>query len=135
MMKPSPLLLALITAACASPRPQFYPNDHYQQAGPDAAKRDADACLKEAKDYVKANPMKPIAQKTAWGAATGAAMGAVIGAITGDFRGALESGAAAGGAGGLVGGSAVAAMNPDDLVRAYTDRCLAEKGYSVLGWR
>lgn len=134
-MKRTVFLLSFALAACASPRPQFYPNDHYREVGEDFAKKDADACLQEAKAYVKANPMKPIAQKTAWGAATGAAMGAVIGAITGDFRGALESGAAAGGAGGLVGGSAQAAMNPDDLVRAYTDRCLADKGYSVLGWR
>lgn len=136
MKRPVPACLALLAAAaCASPRPQFYPNDHYQQVGPDAAKADADACLKDAKAFVKANPLKPIGEKTAWSAATGAAVGAVVGAITGDFRGALESGAAAGGAGGLVGGAAHEAMNPDDLVRAYADRCLAEKGYSVLGWR
>jgi outer membrane lipoprotein SlyB len=129
------LLAAAAVAACASPRPKFYPNDHYRMVGDDAAKKDADACLAEAKSYLKSNPMKPIAKKTGVGAAMGAAVGAIVGAITGDFRGALESGAAAGAASGLVGGTADAALNPDDLVRAYTDRCLAEKGYSVLGWR
>jgi hypothetical protein len=128
------LVSAAALAACASPRPRFYPNDRYKQAGEETAKADADACMKEAKDYVKANPLKPVGEKTAWGAATGAAMGAVIGAITGDFRGALESGAAAGGVGGAAQG-AYEGTRPDDLVRAYTDRCLAEKGYSVIGWR
>lgn len=135
MRRLRPLAAAALLAACASPRPKFYPNEHYRAVGEDAAKKDAEACMAEGKAYVKANPVKPIARKTAWGAAMGAAMGAVIGAITGDFKGALESGAAAGGAGGLIGGTADAAMNPDDLVKAYTDRCLAEKGYSVLGWR
>jgi len=129
------LLAAFALAACASPRPKFYPNDHYRMVGDDAANKDADACVAEAKAYVKSNPAKPIARKTGVGAVMGAAMGAVIGAITGDFKGALESGAAAGGASGLIGGGADAAMNPDELVRSYTDRCLAEKGYSVLGWR
>jgi hypothetical protein len=132
------LLLALLAAAalsaCASPRPKFYPNQHYQEVGADEAKKDADACYQEAKAFVKANPMTPVARRTGWGAATGAAMGAVIGAITGDFRGALESGAAAGGVGGAAQG-AYEGTQPDELVRAYTDRCLAEKGYSVLGWR
>lgn len=135
-MRPLPfaLLAAALLAACASPRPKFYPNRYYQEVGQDAAERDAAVCMKEAKAFVKTNRLGQAGEKTAWGAATGAAMGAVIGAITGDFRGALESGAAAGGVGGAAQG-AYASTKPDDLVRAYTDRCLAEKGYSVLGWR
>lgn len=129
-----PLLAAAALAACASPKPRFYPNQRYQEVGEAEARKDADACVKEAKEFVKANRTGQLAKRTTWGAATGAAMGAVIGAITGDFRGALESGAAAGGVGGAAQG-AYEGTQPDDLVRAYTDRCLAEKGYSVLGWR
>jgi uncharacterized protein YcfJ len=129
------IVVAVSALACASPRPKFYPNDHYRQMGDDGAKRDGDECMSQAKAYVKANPTKAIAAKTGWGAFMGAAVGGVIGAITGDFRGAIASGAAAGGVGGAVSGTADAATRPDDLVRAYTDRCLAEKGYSVLGWR
>ena len=127
-------LAGLLTAACASPRPKFYPNERYPSVGEEQAKKDTDECLAKAKEYLKENPAKPIARKTAWGAATGAVFGAIIGAITGDFRGAVESGAAVGGAGGAMQG-AVDANSPDGIVRAYTDRCLAERGYSVLGWR
>ena len=128
------LTLAAILSACAAPRPKFYPNERYPSVGEDQAKKDTDECLSRAKTYMKENPLKPIAQKTAWGAATGAAFGAIIGAITGDFRGALASGAAVGGASGALQGT-FDANTPDGVVRAYTDRCLAEKGYSVLGWR
>ncbi|MDE2141223.1 MAG: hypothetical protein KGJ84_02275 [Elusimicrobia bacterium] len=127
-------LAGLLTAACAAPRPKFYPNERYPSVGEEQAKKDTDECLAKAKDYLKENPVKPVARKTAWGAAGGAALGAIVGAITGDFKGALESGAAVGGASGAIQGVADA-NTPDGVVRAYTDRCLAEKGYAVLGWR
>lgn len=128
------VLLAGLTAACASPRPKFYPNDRYPSIGDEQANKDIDECLAKAKEYLKENPIKPVARNAGWGAATGAAVGAVVGAITGDFRGALESGAAAGGAGGVIQGAAESST-PDGVMRAYTDRCLAQKGYVVLGWR
>ena len=135
MTRPLALLVAAaLCAGCASPRPKFYPDDRYKTAGEDQAKRDTDECLAKAKAYIKDHPVAQAAKKTGWGAAVGAAIGAVIGLILGDFRGAIESGAAAGGVGGAVNGAADA-NKPSDLVRAYTDRCLAEKGYTVLGWR
>ena len=123
-----------ILAGCASPRPRLYPNDHYKQVGEPQSKKDADECLAKAKDYLKQNPVAPVARKTAWGAFVGALMGGVIGVITGDFGGAIASGAAAGGVGGAAQG-AYDANTPDGVVRGYTDRCLAERGYDVIGWR
>lgn len=128
------LCLAAALAACASPRPKFYPNDHYPSVGETQAEKDTDECLAEAKKYLKDNPLKPVAKDAGWGAVTGAAVGAVVGAITGDFEGALTSGAAAGGAGGVVSGAA-RGSEPDAVIRAYTDRCLAQRGYQVIGWR
>ena len=128
------LISASLTTACASPRPKFYPNGHYKAVGEDQARKDADECLAAAKAYVKDHPAQQAAKKTGWGAVTGAAIGAALGLILGDFRGAIESGAAAGGIGGAAQGAADG-TKPSDLVRAYTDRCLDEKGYSVLGWR
>lgn len=122
------------SAACASPRPKLYPNERYKQAGDDGAQRDIKECMTEAKHFVKANRLSPAAEKTTWGAATGAAMGVVFGLITGDLNRAVSSGAAVGAVGGAASG-AHAATQPDELERAFTDRCLAEKGYSVLGWR
>ena len=128
------LAAAALVAACASPRPKFYPNDYYKAVGEDQAKKDTEECLAKAKAYVKDHPVQQAAKKAGWGAATGAAIGAIVGLILGDFRGALESGAAIGGIGGAAQGAADG-TRPGDLVRAYTDRCLDEKGYSVLGWR
>ena len=128
------VVAAALCAACASPRPKFYPNEHYARVGDGHAQKDADECLAKAKAYIKEHPVEHAAKRAGWGAAVGAAMGAVVGLILGDFRGAIESGAAAGGVGGAAQGAAEG-VRPDDLVRAYTDRCLDEKGYSVLGWR
>ena len=128
------IIAAAAIVACASPRPKFYPNDRYPSIGEAQAQKDTDECLAEAKQYLKDTPFKPVAKNIGWGAATGAAIGAVVGAITGDFGGALASGAAAGGAGGAIQGTAEAS-SPDAVVRAYTNRCLATRGYEILGWR
>lgn len=134
-MNASPLaLLLLLAAACASPRPVLYPDERLKTIGEAAAKADIDDCLAQAKAYLKANPMKPIARRTGWGSAVGAAMGAVAGAITGNIGDAVASGAAIGAVGGGAQGIAESAT-PDQVQRAFTQRCLAEKGYSVIGWR
>ena len=61
-------------------------------------------------------------------------MGAVFGAFTGNYRRAVAEGAAVGAAAGLLHG-AYEAGSPDEIQRAYTQRCLAEKGWSVIGWK
>jgi hypothetical protein len=128
-----PFLLLLI-CACATPRPVFYPNDKLKAVGPEAAQHDVDECLAQSKEYIKTNNLKPIARKTGWGAATGAAMGAALGLITGDIGRAASEGAAVGGVGGAMGG-AYENSKPDAITRAFTERCLAEMGYSTLGWK
>jgi hypothetical protein len=127
------LLAGCLAAGCASPRPKFYPDEKYKTAGEAQTKKDTDECLANAKAYIKEHPVQNTAKKTGFGAFTGALIGATVGLILGDFKGAIESGAAVGGVGGAVSGAADA-NKPGALVRAYTDRCLAEKGYTVLGW-
>lgn len=127
-------LAVLVAAGCASPRPKFYPNDHYRDVGDPAAQKDADECLTKAKEYVKAHPEEVVAKKTSWGAAVGAVIGGAIGLVTGNIARSVEVGAAAGGANGAMNGAA-AANTPDGLQRAFTNRCLADKGYEVIGWR
>lgn len=128
------LLGVLLLAACSHPRPVVYPDERYKAGGEEAAKADADLCLKEAKAYLKANPAKRVAKRTGVGAMFGAAMGAVFGAFTGNYRRAIAEGAAVGAAGGLLHG-AYEAGSPDEIQRAYTQRCMAEKGWSVIGWK
>ncbi len=133
-MKRFGVVILLLSAACATPRPVFYPNEKLKASGPDAAQLDVDECLAQSKNYIKTNNLKPIARKTGWGAATGAAMGTVLGLITGDIGRAATQGAAVGGVGGAMGG-VYENSKPDGLTRAFTERCLAEKGYSTLGWK
>lgn len=128
------VLGVLLLAACSHPRPVVYPDERYKAGGEAAAKADADLCLKEAKAYLKANPAKRVAKRTGVGAMFGAAMGAVFGAFTGNYRRAISEGAAVGAAGGLLHG-AYEAGSPDEIQRAYTQRCMAEKGWSVIGWK
>lgn len=128
------VLGVLLLASCSHPRPVVYPDERYKAGGEEAAKADADLCLKEAKAYLKANPAKRVAKRTGVGAMFGAAMGAVFGAFTGNYRRAIAEGAAVGAAGGLLHG-AYEAGSPDEIQRAYTQRCMAEKGWSVIGWK
>lgn len=128
------LAAALLLGACSHPRPVVYPDERYKAGGEEAAKADADACLKEAKAYLKANPAKRVAGRTARGGVFGAFMGMVFGAFTGNYRRAVAEGAAVGAAAGLAQG-AWEAGSPDEIQRAYTQRCMAEKGWSVIGWK
>ena len=133
-MRRSPLLVLVLAVACAHPRPVLYPDEHLKTVGKPASHKDVDTCLAEAKVYLKANPAKPIARRMGKGAVVGAVMGTVFGAFTGNFGRAIAQGAAVGAAAGLV-HSAYEAGSPDEIQRAYTQRCLAEKGYSVIGWK
>lgn len=127
-------MLLIVAAACAHPRPVLYPNEHLKTVGKPVSQKDTDECLAQAKLYLKANPAKPIARKMARGSVTGAVMGAVTGLILGDFKSAIATGAAIGAAAGLTHG-AFEAGSPDEIQRAYTQRCLGEKGYAVIGWK
>lgn len=128
------MLAACLLAACAHPRPVIYPDEHYKTAGEAAAQQDADQCLKDAKAYLKANPAKKIGGRAVRGGMFGAFMGMVFGAFTGNYARAVSEGAAVGAAGGVAGG-VWEAGSPDEIQRAYTQRCLAEKGWSVIGWK
>ena len=119
----------LLVIGCAS-RPQLYPNKKLQSVGKEQADRDIDDCKKLADNYLASGKGKAIASGAGSGAVVGAAAGAVLGAFTGNLgRGALHGGAV----GGAVGGTS-AAMSPDQVKRNFVNRCLAERGYEVIGW-
>jgi hypothetical protein len=133
-MRRSSLCLLLLAASCAHPRPVLYPDAHLKDVGEEASRKDVDDCLARAKAHLKAHPARKIARRTGAGAIAGAAMGTVFGAFTGDYERAISEGAAVGAAGAAVQGG-FEAGSPDEIQRAFTQRCLAEKNYSVLGWR
>ena len=133
-MNRSAFLALLLAAGCAHPRPVLYPDEHLKSVGEPAAQADVDQCVADAKVYLKANPAKKVAGHAVRGGVFGAIMGVVFGAFTGNYARAVSEGAAVGAAGGAVGG-AWQAGSPDEIQRAYAQRCLADKGYSVIGWK
>lgn len=125
----------LLAAACAHPRPVIYPDARFKApGGEEAARADVEACLSEAKAYLKANPAKRIGKRVGAGAVAGAVMGTVVGAFTGNYARAVSEGAAVGGTGGALHG-AYESGSPDEIQRAYAARCLADKGWSLIGWK
>lgn len=126
---------------CSSSRPVVYPNDKAQQAGPQVVQADIDECLRRAEEFASGSGRsgdvaKGAAERAAVGAGVGAAAGAAGGAIYGDAGRGAASGAAGGAAAGLLSGifAGMGDDGPDPVVRSFVERCLAEKGYDVIGW-
>ena len=136
MLRPPVLLfvLALLaTSACAT-RPIVYPNEKLRQSGQVAVQADTDACLAEAKEYLESGRVPELAKQTGGGAVVGGAVGAAVGAVRGSVGRGATAGAAGGAAGGLVHGL-WHWRDPDPVEKRYVERCLAERGYDVIGWR
>jgi uncharacterized protein YcfJ len=127
-------LLASLTLGCATKSPVLYPNHKLDEVMQDEVDRDIATCEAQAKEYV-ANPSR--AERSAEGAvvggAVGGASGAAAGAVLGNVGRGAGAGAAAGAAGGLVSGI-FRSRNPDPVYARFVERCLANKGYEVIGW-
>lgn len=126
-------LCLLLLAGCASQRPVLYPNSTLQQGGQAAGDQAIEACMQQAKasglDYSKGNTVR----RTAESGAVGGAGGAVAGAIYGNAGRGAAAGAAGGATAGLI-RSMFARNDPAPVYRSYVNRCLADKGYSPIGW-
>jgi hypothetical protein len=131
------LILATFLLACASPRPVLYPNATYERVGKETADADVDTCVARAKESVPSRDAQEVATDTAGNAGAGAAAGAAAGAIGGGGAGiGAAIGAASAATFGFVKGLfRLGTRGPDDVQRHYAERCLAERGYEVIGWR
>lgn len=96
--------------------------------GVDSARYEQD--LTECRAY--AEQVSP-AREAVVGAGLAAALGAAIGAIAGAFGGSAGSGAATGAAIGGVTGTAAGGAGGVSEQKQIIDRCLAGRGYNVLG--
>ncbi len=115
--------------------PVLYPNAHYHEVGPEVADMDIHGCMYRAETGVgNKSTAGTVAANTAGGAALGAALGAIGGAITGNAGTGAAVGAAVGGAGGLAKGTMDSREN-DPTFQGFVERCLAERGYEVIGWK
>ena len=122
-------ILLLLLVSCAS-KPVLYPNKKYKSVGKEAASKDIETCMADADQFIDSPRGKKILKSAGKGSILGGAIGAISGLLTGDIGGSIVSGAAIGATAGGVG----EAISPDDLKRAYVNRCLKEKRYEVIGW-
>ena len=80
------LIILLLVAGCAAPKPILYPNAHSQQVGKEVADRDIDECREMTKDAgatASQGKSGQVAGSTTAGGAIGSAAGAVGGAVVG----------------------------------------------------
>ncbi|MFG1481298.1 cell envelope biogenesis protein OmpA [Halobacteriovorax sp. HFRX-2_2] len=130
-MKIFSLLLLLTITACAS-KPKLYPNSAYQKYGKVQADRDIEICMAKADEFLESDRGRQMVREGGKGAAWGAIVGAVASAV---FGGNAGKGAAQGAAIGGASGAASAGLSEDQIKQRFVNRCLAEKGYEVIGWR
>jgi len=139
------LLLIALALGCASnggsgrgwrnQKPQLYPNEHYQNVGIEAAEMDVAECMYQADQGAPTDSVaKDAAVNTVGGAAGGAALGAIGGAIAGNAGTGAAAGAAVGAAAG-VGKTIYDTSKPQETYKGWTEACLREKGYEVIGWK
>ncbi len=126
----------LFIAGCAEKRPVLYPNYHLKQVGMSRAEADINECMRLASEYgVRNETGQRVLKKTAANAAVGAAAGGVGAAVLGRNVGkGAAVGASVTGAATLT-RELLKSDTPDPLFRRYVEKCLREKGYSVIGWR
>ncbi|MGR8922055.1 MAG: glycine zipper family protein [Gammaproteobacteria bacterium] len=133
------LLLAafvLLLAACATGKPVVYPNAHSRAVGQAQLEADILECgrLAESAGANSSNQaVNRAAKRTVRGGGVGAATGAVGGAIAGNAGRGAAIGAASGATAGLL-HSLLGETTPNSTYRSFVTRCLADRGYEVVGW-
>ena len=132
------LLAVAVTTACSSSpkRPVFYPNAHLNQVGGHVAQQDIDACMQLAHTSgVNQTKDGEVGRKAASGAAIGSAGAGAWTLVRGGSVGErMAAGAAAGAATGAVRGG-IQSTEQSPIFKNFVNRCLSEKGYSVIGWQ
>ena len=132
------LVIASIAGCSSSPkRPVLYPNQHLNRVGGHIAQRDIDACMQLARSSgVNVTKDGEVGRKAASGAALGGVSTGVYGAVRGssDVGNRALAGAAAGAATGAVRGG-IQSTEQSPLFMKFVNKCLSDKGYSVIGWQ
>ena len=131
-------MLILAIASC-SYRPVLAPNTKFTSVGNEKANQDVDLCIADADEYLRQYKMQKIAKESARKAAIGAGVGAISGVLSkGNLKSTLTGGLVGAGVGAIIGAAMSAGedkITPDQMKQKYVNQCLANEGYSVLGWQ
>jgi outer membrane lipoprotein SlyB len=127
-------LTVALNACAAMQRPVLYPNAHLKDVGDATAQRDIDECLQLAENSGISKSNNQVVKRGAEGAAVGAAAGSV-GTLAGG--GNVGAGAGVGAAIGATAGSVRGALSDhgNPTYRNFTQHCLQDRGYDVIGWQ
>ncbi len=130
------IALTATAVGCAA-RPVVYADARSGGADPRNIERDVDECLALARRHAREGRAlgREATRNTVGGAAVGGATGAVAGAIWGSAGRGAATGAAVGATSGLLRTIFRSRSGDDPVLRRYTERCLADRGHDVLGWR
>jgi len=131
------LAVAAISGCASQPKqPLLYPNNHLNEVGEQTAQQDISACIEMARaSSVNETKDGEVGRKAAGGAAVGGASAAAWGLVRGGSVGnrALAGAAAGATAGAVHGGLQSTETSP--LFKNFVNKCLSDKGYSVVGWQ
>lgn len=129
------LAAVLATIGCSSTRPVLYPNEQFNTVGADAVDQEIEFCIElaEAAGADSGSGYGTVAAKTAGRTAVGAASGAVGGAIVGSAGTGSAIGAASAAIASLL-YSLFSAEARSPAFENFVNRCLAERGYEIVGW-
>lgn len=133
----SALILSLLVFSC-SYEPILDENQKYRMTPQDQIDEDVKQCKERADNHLKGRKLKRAGKQAVRSSATGAIVGGALGLFLGGSGRALARGAGIGAGVGAVAGAASVAgegkLSKDQIKQRYVNRCLNEKGYSVLGW-
>ena len=137
MKKIFSIFLIFVIFSC-SYKPILDENYKYKNTPKEQSEADVDECIKRADNYLKGRKLKKAGKEAVRSGATGAIVGGAIGIVFGGTGRALARGVGVGaGVGAAMGAGKVAGegtLSKDQIKQRYVNRCLGEKGYSVLGW-
>lgn len=117
--------LVIITSCSSTPsRPQLYPNQTLKDKGATVSQTDIDECLRESDAYLK-TPEGEKLRKSANPPSVGTSIGFGFGG--GGSGIGLGVGVGSGGGGRRLSGE-------EQVRRNFTNQCLVNKGYQIVGW-
>ncbi|WP_142409708.1 hypothetical protein [Bacteriovorax stolpii] len=119
------LFSALLITSCSSTpsRPELYPNQMAKDRGPENSKEDIDECLKEAEAYLKTAEGKKLKDSID------------PGSVSTSIGFGFGTGGSGIGLGVGTGGGRSRLSGEEQVRRNFTNQCLVNKGYQVVGWK